>query len=84
MAWRYADAKGVVALAVIGDPVPETLRTSSLYKLRERQGLSCASSVQGVLLHVDRIQLSKKREHAGIFCAELGLDEKDFWMLAHP
>jgi hypothetical protein len=84
MAWQYASAEGVVALAVIGDPVPEKLRESSLYRLREQQGLSCASSVQAILLHVNQIQLSKKREHVGVFCAELGLEEKDFWILAHP
>jgi hypothetical protein len=26
----------------------------------------------------------KKREHVGALCLELGLDEKDFWLLAHP
>ena len=84
MAWQYASAAGAITLAVIGDPVPESLRASSLYRLREQQGLSCGSSVQGVLLRGDQIQLSKKREHAGVFCAELGLEEKDFWTLAHP
>lgn len=84
MAWQYASAKGVIALAVIGDPLPESLRNSSLYSLRQQQGLSCTSSVQAVLLRVNQIQLSRKREHAGVFCTELGLDEKDFWMLAHP
>lgn len=84
MAWRYAGAKGVVVLAVIGDPVPEKLRASSLYRLREQQGMNCASSLQGILLYTNEIRLSKKREHAGVFCAELGLEEKDFWLLAHP
>jgi hypothetical protein len=84
MAWLYPSAKGVVALAVIGDPVPEELRASNLYQLRERQGLHCASSVQGILLDLNQIRLSKKRADVGVFCAELGLEEKDFWILAHP
>jgi hypothetical protein len=84
MAWRYASADGVVTLAIIGDPVPQELRSGSLYRLRERQGMSCASSVQALLLHPGEVRLSTKREHAGVFCAELGLEEKDFWRLAHP
>ena len=83
MAWQYASAGGVVVLAVIGDPFPEKLRTSNLYRLRKQQGLTCASSVQAILLHGDQMQLSKKREHVDVFCTELGLEEKDFWMLSH-
>jgi hypothetical protein len=84
MAWQYADASGVIALAVIGDPVPDALRESSLYRLRAQQGLQCAASIQGILLRGGQVQLSKKREHVGVFCAELGLEEKDFWSIAHP
>lgn len=84
MAWRYADAEGVTALAVIGDPMPDNLRASSLYRLREQQGLHCAASVQGILLQADGVQASRKRENVGVLCAELGLDELDFWTLAHP
>jgi hypothetical protein len=84
IAWRYDGAKGAIALAVIGDPAPDTLRSSNLYRLREQQGMHCGSSVQGILLRASEIQLSTKREHAGLFCAELGLEEKDFWLLAHP
>jgi hypothetical protein len=84
MAWQYASAGGVVALAIIGDPFPENLRQSSLYRLREQQGLTCASSIQAILLLGNRIRLSKKRENVAVFCAELGLEEQDFWMLSHP
>ncbi|MGH8548837.1 MAG: hypothetical protein ACRERU_09605 [Methylococcales bacterium] len=84
MAWQYASAGGVVALAVIGDPFPEKLRLSNLYRLREQQGLTCAPSVQAILLHGNQIRLSKKREHVNVFCAELGLEERDFWMLSPP
>jgi len=80
--WRYP-GKGVV-VAVIGDPPPKRLRAGATYRLRRDQGLHCASSIRGVLVGEGEIQLSKKREHVGIFCAETGLDEKDYWLLAHP
>jgi len=84
MAWRYPGKARVVVLAVIGDPLPESLRASSLARLREQQGMRCGASVQGILLRGETIELSKKREHVGVLCAELGLSEKDFWLLAHP
>jgi hypothetical protein len=84
MALRYASAGGVVTLAIIGDTIPQELREGSLYQLREQQGLRCAASVQAVLLDTDQIQLSKKRERIGVLCVELGLEERDFWLLAHP
>jgi hypothetical protein len=83
-AWRYPGKAGVVVLAVIGDPLPENLRASSLARLREQQGMRCTASVQGILLRSETVELSKKREHIGVLCAELGLNEKDFWLLAHP
>ena len=84
MAWRYPGKPGVVVLAVIGDPLPENLRASSLARLREQQGMRCGASVQGILLRGETVELSKKREHVGVLCAELGLSKKDFWLLAHP
>ena len=84
MAWRYPGKAGVVVLAVIGDPLPEHLRASSLARLREQQGMRCTASVQGLLLRAETVEPSKKREHVGVLCAELGLSEKDFWILAHP
>jgi hypothetical protein len=83
MAWGYPDRETVV-IAIIGDPIPDDLRVSSLYRLRVRQGLHCAASVQAVLVHAGDVQLSKKRENIGVLCNELGLGEKDFWLLAHP
>lgn len=85
MAWQYGNAQGFTVLAVIGDPVSETLSRSSLYRLREQQGLHCVASVQGILLHANKqIELSAKRDQTSVYCAELGLEEKDFWLLAHP
>jgi hypothetical protein len=84
MAWRYPSARGVVVVAVIGDPVPDSMRGGKLYQQRLQQGLTCSASVQGILLHGKTVRLSAKREHVGVLCAESGLDEKDFWLLAHP
>jgi hypothetical protein len=83
VAWRYRSAQGAIALAVIGDPVPDDMRLSKAYKFRQEQGYRCASSMQGVLLQGDKARLSKKRENVAIFCVESGAEEKDFWMLSH-
>lgn len=83
VAWRYQSAHGTIALAVIGDPVPDDMRLSKAYKSRQEQGYRCASSMQGVLLLGDKAKLSKKRENVAIFCVESGAEEKDFWMLSH-
>jgi hypothetical protein len=83
IAWRYRSAKGVIAVAVIGDPLPDDIRSSSLYKSRQQQGYRCASRKQGVLFLGNKARLSTKRENAGLLCVESGVEEKDFWMLAH-
>lgn len=83
IAWRYRSAKGVIAVAVIGDPIPDDIRSSSLYKSRQQQGYLCASSMQGILFLGNKVRLSKKRENVGLFCVESGVEEKDFWMFAH-
>lgn len=83
LAWQYQSAKGAITLAVIGDPVPEKIRSGKAYESRLKQGYRCASSMQGVLLRGDKARLSKKREHVGVFCVESGVDEKDFWLLSH-
>jgi hypothetical protein len=83
IAWRYRSAKGVIAIAVIGDPIPDDIRSSSLYKSRQQQGYLCASSMQGILFLGSKVQLSKKREDVGLLCVESEVQEKDFWMLAH-
>jgi hypothetical protein len=83
IAWRYRSAKGVIAVAVIGDLIPDDIRSSSLYKSRQQQGYRCASRKQGILFLGNRAWLSKKSESAGLFCVESGVEEKDFWMLAH-
>lgn len=82
MAWRYPGAKGVTAIAVIGDPVPDGMR-GDLFMRRQREGLRCVASVQGVRILGETVRLAKKRQRVGVLCAELGLEEKAFWMIAH-
>ena len=84
IAWRYASAKNAVVLAVIGDPIPDSLLQSQLYRLREEQNMHCAGSVQGILIRADKISFSPVRRQVGVQCVEAGIDEKDFWLLAHP
>lgn len=81
-AWRYGSAQGATTIAVIGDPVPESMR-SDRYLREQREGFRCAASVQGVLLLGPKVWLSKKHDRVGPICVEIGIDQKVFWMLAH-
>jgi hypothetical protein len=93
MAYRYPSAGNATAIAVIGDPVPDELWRNlpdTPEQLRARkQTTHCASRLQGVVLTVEGARLSKswisKRGGAEprLLCTEGGLDEKDFWLLAH-
>lgn len=83
MAWRYGGEDGSIAIAVLGDPIPDRLKAGSLYKVRQQQGMNCVSSVQGIVISNNRSRLSTKRAQTGIYCAELGLEEKDFWLIGH-
>ncbi|WP_338845792.1 hypothetical protein V8J88_18955 [Massilia sp. W12] len=83
-AWRYPDAGNVIALAVIGDAPDAALQNSSLYRLRQSQGMHCAGSLQGLLLYPAEIKTSAVQRQSGVFCLEIGLEEKNFWLLAHP
>ena len=83
-AWRYGRKSNTTVVAVIGDPVPERLCPELTCRSPQRQNFHCGASLQAVLLRDGRIKLSRKREQVGVFCVETGLDEKDFWLLAHP
>lgn len=83
LAWRYASAKNALTLAVIGDPVGDNLRQSALYRLRQAQNMHCAGSVQGILIRANQVNVSQVRGQVGVLCLETGMDEKDFWLLAH-
>jgi hypothetical protein len=82
VAWRYPSAGNATVIAVIGDPVPE-LRDSSSYRERTQHGYHCAGSMQGVLLRADGASVGRKHADVGVLCAEVSLDEKDYWILAH-
>lgn len=47
------------------------------------QEMVCGQKAQGVLFRNDSVLLSKKVLTDGMFCKDYGLDEKDFWTLAH-
>ena len=87
MAWRYPSAKGVTVVVVIGDGIPAAWRENPYYPDHEKRGYRCASSAQAALLPLEAnapVTLSRKQNEAGVFCAEIGMDEKNFWLFAHP
>ena len=84
MAWRYKDRSGdTLAIAVIGDPVSEMLRSGDHFRRAEREGYHCAGSAQGVLFRKDAIKTVTKRNQVGVFCVEVPIEEASFWLTAH-
>jgi hypothetical protein len=83
MGWRYGGDDKVIVFAIIGDPVPATMCSDTECEWKAQQNYRCGTSVQGIFVYSNRIELSKKRERVGVFCVETGLDEKDFWLLAN-
>jgi hypothetical protein len=93
MAYRYPSADNAIAIAVIGDPVPDDLWRNlpdTAEQLQARKQTShCASRLQGVVLTAGGARLSKswisKRGGAEprLLCTEAGIDEKDYWLLVH-
>jgi hypothetical protein len=84
MAWRYkGDGAETLAIAVIGDPVSEMLRTGERFRTAERQGYHCAGSAQGVLFRKDIVKTVTKRNQVGIFCVEIPIEEASFWLTTH-
>lgn len=80
-AWRYGADDPVLVLAVVGDPVPERL-----WRAREAwrdAGFRCGARVQPVLIRGGELTPSAARPE-GLACVESGLDEKMFWVFAHP
>jgi hypothetical protein len=80
MAYRYRSADGVIALAIIGDPVSPTHPD---YQEITRAGDHCAVSLRGLRLHGTKASLSPKRPYGSLKCVERPIEEKDFWILAH-
>jgi len=83
MAWRYPTADNATVVAIIGDPVPERMR-DDVYRRWIDQGFHCAGSIQGVALRKESVSATPPRSQVGVFCVEAGLDQKEFWLLAHP
>ena len=84
MAWQYARARNVLVLAVLGDALSQELISGNQYRLIKKQNFHCGSSIQGILIRDQKIELSTERANVGIFCAEIGIEEQDYWLLAHP
>lgn len=84
MAWKFADREGAIYLAVLGDPVAASLQETLTFKTRAEQGLTCMGSMQALVVKDSIVSAGTKREQVGILCAEMGIDEKSFWLLAHP
>lgn len=82
IAWRHP--RGRTLFAVLGDPMPPDQVSSKLYQTRLAQNMHCTSSMQGVWVLKNRLELAALRKDIGVVCVELGLEEKDFWLLAHP
>jgi hypothetical protein len=83
MAWKYPTARGATVVAIIGDSVADSMREGSLFKTRQAQNFRCAGSLQGVKFISGTPLTTPKRHQTGVYCVETGLEEKDFWMLAH-
>ncbi len=83
MAWQFLDRAGKTFAAVIGDAVDASLKDSLTYKTRLEQGLHCAGSVQALIVENGSVQAGRKNAGQGIYCAELGLEQASFWLLAH-
>ncbi len=82
LAWRYASAKNAIVLAIIGDPDEDASFPS--YAPSIALGYHCGISMQGVLLRKNNVSLSTVRKNNAVYCVETGVDEKNYWLLAHP
>ena len=83
MAWQYPSASNATVIAIIGDPVPEGRKQGSVYKARVAQRMNCGGGLQAVKWREGTPALGPKWTESEFYCAEMGMDEKDFWLLAH-
>lgn len=83
MGWRFPDIGAAIHAAVIGDEVDPSLKESLTYKTRMEQGFHCAGSVQALVVENGKVKAGRKRTGQSILCAETGLDQAGFWLLAH-
>lgn len=83
MAWQFPDLGSAIHAVVIGDEIDPSLKESLTYKTRVEQGFHCAGSVQALIVDGGAVVAGRKRTGQGIYCAETGLDQAGFWLLAH-
>lgn len=75
----YKDVDIEATLVIVGNPItPEVRKEWGLEK-----NVICGEKAQGLLINKDGVRLSKKALDGGVMCPYVGLDEKDFWYLAH-
>lgn len=85
MAWRYREKDGdIVAVALIGDSVPERLHSSDRFREAQTQGYHCGGSAQGVIFRASSdAKTITKRNQVDIFCVEIPIEEPSFWLTTH-
>lgn len=71
--------KGTKVVMVTG----ALLKTEDKVYLGASEDMVCGGQAQGILFRNDSVLISRKVLKGGMFCKDYGLDEKDFWTLAH-
>ncbi len=79
-AWRYPSANNVIVIAVLGDPQ----NTDPVFLQHAAHSAQCGTSVQAILLAPTEFGLGPLEKNGRVQCAEYGMDEKRFWLWAHP
>ncbi len=80
-AWsiEYSDVKTTATLIVIGTPVSESARKT--WNLLPN--VVCGGEAQGVLVRDGAVFVTKSVRKGGIYCRDMGIDEKEFYSFAH-
>jgi hypothetical protein len=79
LVWRYKQEHDVSVVIVVGSPEP-TEDPERAAKIKKYQ---CGSERQGVLLTASDVKLSKRVASGSQICAQVGEEEKEFWLFAH-
>lgn len=77
--WFYKDVKSTAAL-VTGGPIPDDVSPQKAQKMLEHH---CGFGWQALVIEGDVAKVREKKD-GGQACQRSGLDERDFWLAAHP
>ena len=77
--FAYEDVNVLASVIVIGNPISEQKR--SAWNLDS--DIICGEKGQGIIIKQSGLRVTKKVLDGGVMCPKMGLDEKDFWYLAH-